>query len=313
MRAVHAGDHEGDDAAQGLVVVVGSVNVDQVVRVDRRPGPGETVGGGTLERHSGGKGANQAVAAARCGARVALVGRVGDDAPGRSQRDELSGEGLDLSQLRETAGTPTGLAIVVVTPDGENAIIVVPGANASLCPDDVDAAVPLISRAAVLVVQLEVPMDAVARAVRLAPPGCSVVVNCAPFRALPDRLLARTSVLVANESEAAALAGVPAGTPEAALEAARRITRMGPRHAVVTLGARGAVVTGATAHAHVEARALQTVDTTGAGDAFVGALAAELSRRRAILEALRRGVAVGTATTTRTGARAVVPAGDDPG
>ena len=289
-----------------MVVVVGSVNVDQVVHVDRRPGPGETVGDGMVELHSGGKGANQAVAAARCGARVALVGRVGDDALGRSQRAELSHEGLDVSHVSVSDGMPTGLAIVVVTPDGENSIVVVPGANRCLAPADVDAAAPLISRAAVLVAQLEVPMATVERAVELASSRCAVVVNCAPFRSLSRGLLAATTVLVANESEAAALTGRPADAPSAALDAAAEIVDMGPRSAVVTLGALGAVVADATVRAHVTTSPVHAIDTTGAGDAFVGALAAELSTGRGILNAVRRGVAVGTSTTTRTGARAVV-------
>ncbi|MDA8312440.1 MAG: ribokinase [Actinomycetota bacterium] len=294
--------------ATASVVVVGSINTDQVVRIERRPGPGETVGNGTIELHSGGKGANQAAAAARCGATVAMVGRVGNDPYGHAQREALSDDALDVSFVEVTDGVPTGLAIVMVTPDGENSIIVVPGANRRLSAADVDAAAPLVTTARVLVAQLEVPLEAVQRAVDLAAESAGfVVLNCAPFSALPVSVLASTTVLVANEVEAAALARCPTGSLEEAFDAASRIHTMGPRYAVITLGPLGAVVVGAHEHAHVPAKSVPVVDTTGAGDAFVGALAAALSKGRGIVDAVRFGVDVGSATTTSFGARAVVP------
>lgn len=291
------------------VVVVGSINTDQVVRVERRPGPGETVGNATIELHSGGKGANQAVAAARCGASVAMVGRVGNDPYGSAQRAALSEDAIDVSRVAVTENVATGLAIVTVTPNGENSIIVVPGANHCLTPSDVDGASSLIAGANVLLVQLEIPIDAVERAIALAGKESVVVLNCAPFRELPGSVLASTTVLVANELEASELAGRAIENPDAALEAAARIVSMGPRCAVVTMGPLGAVVVGPGERAHVPAKPVPVVDTTGAGDAFVGALAAALSGGHDILDSVRFGVDVGSATTTRHGARAVVPRG----
>ena len=295
------------DPTTPSVVVVGSINVDQVVRIERQPGPGETVSNATIELHSGGKGANQAVAAARCGVRVAMVGRVGDDPNGRAQCAALADDTLDVSFVTVTDGAPTGLAIVMVTPDGENSIIVAPGANRFLTPADIDAAEPVVAGARVLVTQLEIPLNAVERAVALAGDGCIVVLNCAPFSALPSSVLSSTTILVVNEVEAALLAECPTGTLDEAFHAASRIVGMGPRAAVVTLGPLGAVVVGAHERAHVPANRVPAIDTTGAGDAFVGALSAALSEGSEILDAVRFGVEVGSATTTQFGARAVVP------
>ncbi len=311
--------HSGAEA-QGhpLVVVVGSINADQVVRVERRPGPGETVGGASLELLPGGKGANQAVAAARCGATVAMVGLVGDDELGRAQLAALLAEQVEVSNVRATASAPTGLALVLLTPDGENSIAVVPGANERLTPADVELAAPLLGAAAVLVTQLEIPLEAVARAVGLAGDRTLVVLNCAPARILPASVLAATDVLVVNEHEAAALTGRGVQGAGGSLEAAAELLGMGPSSVVVTLGAEGAVVLDGARRAagdeggegaRVAPPRVQVLDTTGAGDAFVGALAAALGRGWPLLDAVRFGVAVGSATTTRRGARAVVPTG----
>ncbi|HTW98023.1 MAG TPA: ribokinase [Acidimicrobiales bacterium] len=289
------------------MVVVGSANADYVVRVERRPGPGETVGGASFDLHAGGKGANQAVAAARCGAAVDLVACVGDDALGAARIEELDAAGVGTSHVLRTAGAPTGAAFVVVTPDGENSIVVAPGANWLLGPSEVEHAASLIAGATVLVVQLEIPTEGVARAVELAAPAATVLVNCAPFRPLPDAVLDRTDVLVANETEAAALAGWPVATTEDAREAARRIVAAGPRLAVVTLGPAGALAVGAHLDLHVPAPRVRVLDTTGAGDALVGAMAARLASGAALEEAVAFGVAVGSATTERLGASAIVP------
>ena len=289
------------------VIVVGSINTDEIISVERRPMAGETVGNATLELHLGGKGANQAVAAARCGASVAMVGRVGADEAGRSQRADLSAEGVETANVLVSEGTPTGLAVVLLTPDGENSIVVVPGANACLTSADIDRAGPLIERAAVLVAQLEVPMDAVARAIELAGDETTVVLNSAPFKTLSTGLLAHVDVLVANEHEAAALTGRLVRDPENALVAAREIVRLGPRSAIITLGPLGAVTVAGDEWAHILPPEVDVVDTTGAGDAFVGALAARLAEGSGPLEASRFGVAIGSFTTSRRGARAVVP------
>lgn len=302
------------------VVVVGSLNVDYVISVERHPRPGETVLDAQVEFHGGGKGANQASAAALCGARVDMVGRVGDDPMGASRRQELAALGVGTTHVLTTPGTATGLAFITVTRDGENEIIVASGANAKLCPADVDSAAGSFSAGSVLVAQLEVPVAAVARAAEIAGPSVWMVLNCAPFRPLPAELMARTDILVANEGEASELAGRPITAPEDVMAAAGPLLALGPRVVIVTLGPRGAVVVGPALAEHVAAPAARVVDTTGAGDAFVGALAARLSSAgrgvtrsdgplpgRVLLEAVHGAVAVGSATTEQFGATAVVP------
>ncbi|HTX62356.1 MAG TPA: PfkB family carbohydrate kinase, partial [Acidimicrobiales bacterium] len=209
--------------------------------------------------------------------------------------------------VQVTEGVATGLAIVMVTPDGENSITVVPGANHSLAPSDVDIASPMIGRAGVVVAQLEVPVETVERAVELAEGRSTVVLNCAPFSDLPSSVLLSTTVLVANELEAAALAECTVTDQDTAFDAATRIVSFGPRCAVVTLGPLGAVVVSSDVRVHVPAGRVPVVDTTGAGDAFVGAFAAALSAGRGVVDAVRFGVDVGSATTTRHGARAALP------
>jgi ribokinase len=289
------------------VVVVGSVNADYVVRVAHRPEPGETVGDCVFEVHGGGKGANQALAAVRSGAAVSLVAHVGDDEDGRRRALDLLAEGVDTGQVGVVSGTRTGVAFITVTPDGENSIAAAPGANATLLPTDIDDAVELLRRAAVLVVQLELPLQTVARALELVPAATTVVLNYSPAQELQSRTLRRVSVLVANEGEASALSGLHVSSPDEALRAARRIRAMGPRAVVVTLGAAGAVAVAPDLEVEVPAPKVRVVDTTGAGDALVGALAARLAAGADIEQAVEFGVAVGSATTEQMGALPCVP------
>lgn len=291
------------------VVVVGSINVDYVMSVGRRPAPGETVSDGVLELHPGGKGANQAAAAARCGAAVEMVARVGADPIGQVRIDDLAAEGVGTAHARRVANALTGVAFITLTPDGENAITTALGANAELTREDVEEAAALIGTASVLVAQLEVPLAAVVRAVQLAGPETLVLLNCAPYRPLPAGLLGRVDVLVVNESEAAGLAGRSFDGVQGAREVAVALRALGPRAVVVTLGREGAVVLAPEVDQHVPAPPVHAVDTTGAGDAFVGALAARLAAGDSLLEAVTYGTVVGSATTERRGAGAVVPAG----
>lgn len=260
----------------GNVVVVGSINEDYVLRVDRRPAPGETVGNATLVTADGGKGANQAVAAATHGARTALVGRVGDDLRGGNLIAGLQAAGVDTRWVSRTAGVRSGAAFVVVTPDGENEIVVAPGANAQLLPDDVDRASPVISDTSLLVLQLEISVDTVAAAAFRAGPSTTVVLNAAPASVVPGPVLQRVDVLVVNEREAALLLGQDHID---AAGAARSLLRAGPAAVVVTTGASGATVASAGETWLEPAPPARVVDTTGAGDVLVGVLAAELSRR----------------------------------
>lgn len=289
------------------VVVVGSINVDYIVRVARRPQPGETVSDGVLELHPGGKGANQAVAAARCGAAVELVACVGSDAAGRDRLKMLEAQGVGVSHVRQVEGARTGTAFVSLTPDGENSITIAPGANTELSVSDVDVAAPVISAASVVVAQLEVPLDSVLRAAELVGERSLFVLNAAPYCEIPRGLLDTVDVLVVNESEAGALAGRRFAGTQDAREVAAELCCYGPRAVVVTLGAGGAVVIAPGLDRHVPAPVVRVVDTTGAGDAFVGALAASLDEGLALEAAVAYGVAIGSATTERYGAVPVVP------
>lgn len=270
----------------GRVLVLGSLNVDLVTRVERHPRPGETVLGEGLQRLAGGKGANQAVAAAAAGAAVAMVGCVGDDAGGAAYRERLEGLGIDVSGVRVCPGVPTGTAIVQVSDAGENSIVVVPGANGE--PDEREvAAVDVLGPGDVLVLQLEVPRTVVCVAARRAAGrGARVVLNIAPYAALPPDVVALADPLVANEHEMQALA-----------ESGSR-----PASLVVTFGANGAAWDGVTSPA-VAVDPADVVDTTGAGDAFCGALAAALAAGLGRDEALTAALEAGADAVRREGAQ----------
>ncbi|MFI7131708.1 ribokinase [Nonomuraea sp. NPDC050153] len=289
------------------VVVVGSANADLVVQVERHPAPGETVLGSELAVHPGGKGANQAVAAARLGARVALLGRVGADGHGRLLRESLERDGVDLGHLRDTPAA-SGIAMIAVGPRGDNSIIVAPGANARLTEDDVLEAAPLLRSAPVVSLQLEIPLPAVLAAARLAR---RAVLNLSPAVPVPDELLALCDPLVVNEHEAALLLGAP-GEPD---RQAKELLALGPRSVVITLGADGAVVAegGSTPGAEggavhpVPSPRVAAVDTTGAGDAFTGALAWRLAAGEPLTRAAAFAARVGAAAVRRPGAQDSYP------
>ena len=285
------------------VAVVGSLNLDLVVRVPRLPGPGETVAGDDVFRNPGGKGANQAVAAARLGRRVAMVGRVGDDDAGRQLLASLADAAVDTAQVEALAGVPSGTALITVSADGENQIVISPGANARLTPDDVAAAGAALDAAAVTLLQLEVPLDAVAAAARAA--GGRVVLTPAPARALPDGLLGAVDVLVPNRVELAQLTGEP--VPETVEEAVALAGRLPARAVVVTLGADGALVVEGDQASHVPAVPVRAVDTTAAGDAFCGGLADALATGASLEDAARRAARVAAAACRRPGAQASLP------
>ncbi|MFI7430815.1 ribokinase [Micromonospora sp. NPDC049836] len=291
------------------VVVVGSANLDLGVAVPHLPAPGETVLGEDIAARPGGKGCNQAVAARRLGAATLFFAAVGDDRFGADVRAAITAEGLPPEHLTTVAGTATGVALIVVDAAGENTVVVAPGANARLTDDALAALPATLGPDVVLVLQLEIPLATCLAAARHArEAGARVVLNAAP---LPDpvppamaTLLRHVDVLVVNEGEALRLAGAPT-TDWAVLAVALRA--LGPAACVITLGERGAIhadATGATDH---PAFPVDAVDTTGAGDSFVGALAAALADGRSLAEAVRRGCAAGALATTRMGAQSALP------
>jgi ribokinase len=292
----------------GDLVVVGSANVDLVVPVPRLPEPGQTVLGEDHLRVAGGKGANQAVAAARLGRAVTMIGRVGDDDYGRQLLASLAEAGVDTSLVKVTAGVPSGIALITVDQHGENTIAVSPGANARLSVADVEAGADLLRAAAVTLVQLEIDLRAVAAVVEIA--TGFVVLNPAPAAALPGEVLAGVDVLVPNRSELGLLAGVEEPrTIREAVTAARRLPGTGA--VVVTLGSQGALVVTGTDAVHLPALPVEAVDATGAGDAFCGALADGLARELTLEEAAAWANRVAGLSTTRWGAQPGMPSRED--
>ena len=290
-------------------VVVGSVNMDLVVGAPKIPAPGETVIGGDLQTFPGGKGANQAVAAARLGAQVAMVGRVGDDAFGAQLKQTLENDGVDLAYVQNTAVTPSGVALIVVDAAGQNSIVVASGANMRLTPADVEAAAPAIRAADVLVLQLESPLETVQRAAELARAhGVTVILNPAPARPLLPELLALVDVIIPNESETAALTGLPVTSADELTAAADRLRAQGVGMVILTLGARGALLATAGGVRRFPAFPVdQVVDTTAAGDAFVGGLATAVAEKQPLDAAIAWGNAAGALAVTRAGAQPSLP------
>jgi ribokinase len=290
----------------GYVLVVGSLNMDLVVRSPYHPRPGETVLGDGFGTFPGGKGANQAVAAARLGAEVKMIGRVGQDAFGDSMLETLANDGVDTTYVLRDADSPTGVALITVDAAGQNTIVVASGANADLSVADIDAAEDAFEGAAVLLVQLESPLPAVARAIELAKAhGVKVVLNPAPAQPLDADLLANVDYLIPNQTELAMLAGLQ---PTAAVELAiRRLREKAPTRLIVTLGEAGAITVDGNGMASVPPIPVDTVDTTAAGDAFVGAFGVALTEGYDIETATRWGNAAGALATTRAGAQPSLP------
>ncbi|MET9499353.1 ribokinase [Streptomyces sp. NPDC006552] len=290
------------------LLVVGSANADLVVGVERRPAAGETVLGSDLAVHPGGKGANQAVAAARLGARTALLARVGDDGHGRLLRESMESAGVDTSGVL-VGGAPTGVALITVDPSGDNSIVVSPGANGRLTPDDVRAAGELFAGARVVSTLLEIPLETVAQVARSLADGARLVLNPSPPAPLPDEVLAVCDPLIVNEHEARVVLGADtAGGPE---EWARALLALGPRSVVVTLGSEGALVADASGTSRVASVKVGAVDTTGAGDAFTAALGWRLGTGASLTEAAAYAARVGAAAVTKEGAQASYPTAEE--
>jgi len=292
---------------QPHIVVVGSSNTDLVVRAAHLPAPGETVLGGTFLTAHGGKGANQAVAAARLGGHVTFVARLGTDSFGDAAAEHFRSEGIDTRFLIRDPDAPTGVALIGVDEStGENAIIVASGANARLNVSDVAHASEAIRSAAVLVCQLESPLDTVYAAMRTADAaGVPVILNPAPAQPLPDEILALVTVLTPNQGEAALLAGVTGSSPT---EAAHSLLGRGVRSVVVTLGAAGALLVDGEGERHIAGHHFENViDTTAAGDCFTGALAVAIGEGHNLEYAVRFANAAAAISVTRLGAQPSLP------
>lgn len=301
------------DKTPPFVLVIGSASIDVSVMTAALPQPGETVIGHGSLIAPGGKGSNQAVAAVACGAATRFVGRTGTDVFGRMIRDGLSARGVQIDELRSVEDAASGLATISVEDSGRNAIVVVPGSNARLTPADLDALRPLIGRAANVVLQCEILMETVYHAIDVAADaGTPVILNPAPFRGLDlARIAGRLAYLVPNETEAAQMIGRPVDGVHDALACATELQAQEIDCVIVTLGAQGCVVADEQPARHYPGHRVTAVDTTGAGDAFVGCLAASLASGRSRDESVRRALLYSALSVTKRGAQVSYPRAED--
>jgi ribokinase len=293
-----------DKPARHGVVVLGSLNVDLVVTVSQIPRPGETVLGGAVSRLPGGKGANQAVSAARLGGDVRLIGRIGSDDFGDAIRLRLGSAGVDHHHVRMLRDVASGIAFVSVDRDGENAIVVSPGANARLTPDELELDEAAVKDAQVAVAQLETPMGTVERFAELCEVhGADLILNAAPYHDLSAGLLRRCKYLILNRDEATSLSNIIVKERKDAFRALAEIARRGGQNIIITLGGDGSVALTEANYIELDAYRVPVVDTTGAGDAFVGAFAVALSRQDSFDDALKFAAAAGAVACAHVGAQ----------
>jgi len=290
------------------IAVVGSLNMDLVVRVPHMPIPGETVIGSDFRTIPGGKGANQAVAATRLGAEVTMIGRVGDDDFGRAQLRNLGELGVDTTHVIVDPEAATGIALITLDASGQNSIVLASGANMRLTTEDINAAQDAILQSDVLVLQLESPLEVVAYAIDMAhAEGVEVILNPAPAQPLAKETLVKLDYLIPNESETVLLTGIEVADINSAKAAAERLRGEGVGTVILTLGDRGAFLVSATESVHVPGYEVEVVDTTAAGDAFVGGFAVALAQGQNLAEAVRYANAAGALAVTRLGAQPSLP------
>ncbi|MDR1663702.1 MAG: ribokinase [Clostridiales bacterium] len=290
------------------LIVIGSINNDLVIEVKKPPVMGETVLGGGFMQASGGKGANQAVAAARLGADVAFVGAVGDDSFGAGLLKNLSDNGVRVDRVKTARGIPTGTAMIIVC-EGDNYIAVNPGANMAVDKNLLELAEAEFDSADMAVVQLEIPLETVRQAMKIcAEKGIPVLLNPAPAQALDAEILSMADICTPNESETFSLTGILPATPEEAIEAAKRLEKMGAKKVVITLGGNGCVYGSEGKFKHAPAvNSGPVVDTTAAGDSFSAALAVALTEGKTLEQAVIFATKTGSVTVTRKGAQPSLP------
>jgi ribokinase len=287
---------------QPFIAVVGSANVDLTTFNDIFPGPGETIFGKKFDLGFGGKGANQAVAARLCGANVGMVARVGGDLFGPATIRNFESQGIDATHVHITEGVSSGVAPIFVDPSGQNRILVVKGANDTLSPEDVDAAAPLLRKANTLVLQFEIPLPTVYHAVKFARANSiRCIVNPAPAQPVDLKQVGAADYFIPNESEAETITGLPVHSIDEAKKCAEFLLRQGMRKVVITLGERGSLVAGSEGLEIIPAFKVLAVDTTGAGDAFIGSFAVFLGEGLPEKEALRRANLYAALSTTKVG------------
>lgn len=290
------------------IVVVGSCNTDMVIKADRLPVPGETILGGTFFMNPGGKGANQAVAAARMGGIVTLISKTGNDVFGKQSVMLYTAENIKTDYIFSDPKHPSGVALITVDAQGENCIVVASGANASLSPADIDKASAEIEGSDLILMQLEIPIETVEYVAEKAQKkGIKVILNPAPARALSDNLLQNLYIIIPNKSEAEILSGIKVSDIESAKLAANIISAKGVNIVVITLGSQGALIKEFEDFHFVDALNVEALDTTAAGDTFCGSVCVGLSEGKSILESVKLAARAAAITVTRMGAQSSIP------
>jgi ribokinase len=290
------------------IVVVGSCNTDMVIKADRLPVPGETILGGTFFMNPGGKGANQAVAAARLGGNVTLISKTGNDVFGKQSVMLYNTENIKTDYIYSDSRHPSGVALITVDSQGENCIVVASGANAYLTPSDIDKASAEIENSDLVLMQLEIPIETVEYVAEMAnKKGIKVILNPAPARALSNNLLKNVYIIIPNKNEAEILSGIKVSDIESAKQAADIISAKGVDIVVITLGSQGALIKEYAEYHFVEAYKVDALDTTAAGDTFCGSVCVGLSESRSILDSVKFAARAAAITVTRMGAQASIP------
>ncbi len=290
------------------IIVIGSSNTDMVIKADRLPVPGETVIGGTFFMNPGGKGANQAVAAARMGGKVTFISKTGNDVFGRQSIELFNSENINTDFIFSDPKNPSGVALITVDSNGENCIVVASGANASLCPADIEKAKIEIEQAEIILMQLEIPIETVEYATEMAfSKGIKVILNPAPAQSLSDKLLKSLYMITPNKSEAEILSGIKVYDWDSAQKAADVIRAKGANIVVITLGNQGALICEGKNYYKVEATKVVAIDTTAAGDTFSGALCVGLSEGKTIVDAVKMAAKAAALSVTRMGAQSSIP------
>lgn len=294
------------------IVIVGSSNTDMVVKADHLPAPGETILGGTFFMTQGGKGANQAVAAARLNGQVTFIAKVGTDVFGRLSVQLYKEDGINTSYITTDENSPSGVALITVDEHGENCIAVAPGANGTLSVDDISKAQAVFEKASIILMQLEIPLETVEYVAKLAEQSnVKLVLNPAPARTLSDELLSKVSIITPNTKEAEMLTGIKITDIDSAEEAAKTLAGKGIETVIITMGGNGALIFHNNTYEVVPASKVKAVDTTAAGDVFNGALVVAISEGKDMIEAVRFANAAAAISVTRLGAQASAPRRDE--
>lgn len=292
----------------GDIVVVGSINMDLVIKVNRIPSPGETIIGGDIATIPGGKGANQAVAASKMDCSVSMVARVGADAYGQGLLEQLGRNNVDTSRVITSQGVSSGTAVILVSREGQNSIVVSPGANGQVSNADIQDSLEMIKQAKLVLLQHEIPIEVVAYTAALAKQnGVKVILNPAPVKDIPENFLINVNILIPNQVEAEALSGIPVVDIASAKKAALKIQQMGPETVIITMGGQGASLLHREEFVYHPALQVDVVDTTAAGDAFIAGFASALLHQVPIQEALKFAIASGALAVTKFGAQTSLP------